>query len=170
MFGILSLVYDDRTLRSSAGRVSVAVSHPRGGIGTVGRPIVTLEIRRGVITAGIAKAAVRWFQHTRWERRIRRSNTGTSLAMMSRREESGEFWTARFWQTLRTQHKTIPDWLRKLAGAGSGKAVTFVMMTLVGSWRVCLQLCRACLSTSGYLDLQETGNSDLTGYIFHLAE
>jgi hypothetical protein len=143
------------------------MSHPRGGVGTVGSPIVTLEIRRGVITARIAKATVRRFQHTRWERRIRRSNTGTSLAMMSGREESGEFWTARFWQTLRTQHETISDWLRKLTGAGSGKAVTLVMMTLIGSWRVCLQLRRACLSAPGHLDLQETENSDLTRYTFH---
>lgn len=73
--------------------------------------------------------------------------------MMSSREESGEFRTARLGQTLGAQHETIANRLRELAGAGTGETVALIVMTLTGSRRVRLQLCGARLGTAGYFDL-----------------
>ena len=128
------------------------MSHPRRGVRAVGS-VVSLEIRSRVIAARVAETSVRWFEHSWREGRGRWSCAGSSVAMVSGREQRGEFRAARLRQTLRAEHETISHRLRKLAGTGTREAVALVMMPLIRRGGVGLKLGGARLRSTGHFDL-----------------
>lgn len=140
-------------MRTTAGRVRVAVSHPRRGIRAVGS-VISLEIRGRVITARVAQTSIRRFEHPWREGGGGRPRARPPLAVMRRREQRGEFWASRLGQALRAEHKPIAHRLGQLAGARPGEAIALIMVALVRRRGVGLKLGGTRLRAARHFDLK----------------